>query len=351
MPSMTKRTPDDAHPRSGPSANALRLRAIKAVRNGYRVTDVSAMFDVTERTLYRWLARFASEGQQGLQNRTRSGRPPKVTEEEMAWIGRAVQDETPQQFKLPYALWTLSLIRELIRRQFGKSLALASVSRIMKLLGFSVQKPLYEAWQQDPVLVRQWEAEIYPEIRAEARRVGATIYFADESGLRSDYHTGTTWAPVGQTPVVQATGRRFALNMLSAVSPQGEFRFMVHAGTVNTAVFETFLKRLMVGTEHPVFVIVDGHPTHRSRRVKAFAASTAGKLRLFFLPPYAPHLNPDEQVWAHVKREVAKRTVESLEQMKCLAIGALRRIQKLPELVRRFFHQPECAYALPDMTL
>lgn len=333
---------------SSPESSSLRLRAIKAVRKGYRVADVAAMFDVTERTLYRWLARYTNEGQRGLQTRARSGRPPKVTPEEMAWIGRAVQDETPQQFKLPYALWTLSLIRELIRRQFGKSLALASVSRIMKLLGFSVQKPLYEAWQQAPVLVRRWEAEIYPEIRAEARRIGATIYFADESGIRSDYHTGTTWAPVGQTPVLQATGQRFALNMLSAVSPQGECRFMVHAGTVNAVVFESFLKRLMAGAEQPVFVIVDGHPTHRARRVKDYVASTDGRLRLFYLPPYAPHLNPDEQVWAHVKRDVAKRTVVNLEQMKRLALGALRRIQRLPELVRGFFHQPECAYTLHD---
>ena len=93
----------------------------------------------------------------------------------------------------------------------------------MKILGFSAQKPLYQAWQQDPVLVRTWETETYPTIRAEAKRVGATIYFGDESGIRSDYHTGTTWAPQGQTPVVQATGRRFSLNMISAVSTQASF--------------------------------------------------------------------------------------------------------------------------------
>lgn len=163
----------------------------------------------------------------------------------------------------------------------------------MKLLGFSVQKPLYEAWQQDPVLVRQWARATYPQIREEAKRVGDTIYFADESGLRSDYHTGTTWAPIGQTPVIQATGSRFSLNMNSAVSLQGEFRFMMHEGRVTSPVFKTFLQRLMVGAERPVFVIVDGHPIHKSRLVKDFVAATDGQLRLFYLPPYAPHVNPD----------------------------------------------------------
>jgi transposase len=325
---------------------ALRLRAIKAVRKGMLVTDVAAAFGVHERTLYHWLARHASGGQAALHTRPRSGRPPKVTAQEMAWIGRTVQEKSPQQMKLPYALWTLSLIRELIQRHLGKRLALASVSRIMKLLGFSPQKPLYQAWQQDPVLVRRWEAETYPQIRAEARRVGAVIYFADESGIRSDYHTGTTWAPVGETPVVETTGKRFALNMISAVSPQGEFRFMLHKGAVTAGVFKRFLQRLLVGATRPVFVIVDGHPIHRARLVKDYVASTDGRLRLFHLPPYAPHLNPDEQVWAHVKRDVSKRAVQDLAHMKQLALGALRRIQKLPDLVRSFFHQPECQYIL-----
>jgi hypothetical protein len=88
----------------------------------------------------------------------------------------------------------------------------------MKLLGFSAQKPLYQVWQQDEKLVRQWEEVIYPEIKKEAKRVGATIYFADESGIRSDYHTGHTRAPRGETPVITATGARYSVNMISAVS-------------------------------------------------------------------------------------------------------------------------------------
>ena len=323
----------------------LRMQAIKAVGRGQSVKDVAAAYGLNTRTIYRWLSQFAGGGQKALHAKPIPGRPPKVTPDEMRWIARAVRDECPQQFKFPYGLWTLSLIGKLIERQFGKSLSLASVSRIMKLLGFSAQKPLYEAWQQDPVLVQKWETETYPEIRAEARRVGASIYFADEAGIRSDYHTGTTWAPVGETPVVKVTGRRFSLNMISAVSPRGEFRFMLHEGTVTAAVFKRFLQRLLVGAKRPIFLIVDGHPTHKAKLVKSFVESTDGQLKLFFLPPYSPHLNPDETVWAHVKREVAKSGVEDNDQLKRLALAALRRIQKLPALVRSFFQQPECQYA------
>lgn len=323
----------------------MRQQAVKAVREGQHPSSVAAAFGVATRTVYDWLAKFADGGQAALLAKPVPGRPAKVSADEMRWIAQAVKDNTPLQFKFEFGLWTLSLIRELINRRFGKSLSLASVSRIMKLLGFTAQKPLYQAWQQDAALVRQWEAETFPAIKAEAAAAGASIYFADESGIRSDYHTGTTWAPCGETPVVEVTGRRFSFNMISAVSPRGDFRFMMHEGSVTAGVFKTFLQRLMVGATKPVFVIVDGHPIHKSKLVKDYVVSLEGKLKLFYLPPYSPQLNPDEQVWAHVKREVSKRFVQSKDNMKRLALGALRRIQKLPNLVKSFFQQPECQYA------
>ena len=100
----------------------------------------------------------------------------------------------------------------------------------------------------------------------------------------------------GQTPVVQATGRRLSLNMISAVSTQGEFRFMLHEGSVGAKVFVEFLKRLMVNAEKPVFLLVDGHPIHKAKMVKSYVEGLDGKLKLFYLPPYSPHLNPDETV-------------------------------------------------------
>lgn len=284
------------------SLQVMRQQAIKAVREGQTAQSVAAAFGVNVRSVFRWLADFASGGQNALLAKPIPGRPSKVSAQQMRWLAQAVRDHTPLQYKFEFGLWTLSLIRALINRQFGKELSIATVSRLMKVLGFSTQKPLCQAWQQDAALVRQWEVDTYPAIRTQARAAGATLYFADESGIRSDYHTGMTWAPRGQTPVVEVTGRRFSLNMISAVSPQGEFRFMLHDGSVNATVFREFLKRLMIGANKPIFVIVDGHPIHKAKLVRAYVESLKGQLQLFYLPPYSPQLNPDGQVWAHVKR-------------------------------------------------
>lgn len=279
----------------------MRQRAVKAVMNGQAVASVAAAYGLNIRTVFRWLAAYVSGGQNALLAKPIAGRPPKLTAEEMRWVAKAVRDNSPLQWQFEFALWTLSLIGHLIERQFGKKLSAATVRNVMKSLGFSALRPLTRAWQQDPVLVERWQAEDYPAIRAEARALGATIYFADEAGVRSDYHAGTSWAPVGQTPVVEATGSRFGLNMISAVGTQGELRFMLHEGSVTATVFRDFLKRLLVGARKPVFVIADGHPIHKARLVRQFVESTQGRLKLFLLPAYSPQLNPDEQVWGNVK--------------------------------------------------
>jgi transposase len=76
---------------------------------------------------------------------------------------------------------------------------------------------------------------------------------------------------------------------------------MVIEQRLTTPVFIEFLKRLLHGAERPVFLLVDGHTVHHSKRVREFVEATEGRLKLFFLPAYSPELNPDELVWNHVK--------------------------------------------------
>jgi transposase len=205
---------------------------------------------------------------------------------------------------------------------------------------------LYRAYQQYAEAVERWRKEDYPQIRKLAKRAGATIYFEDELAVRSDYHSGMTWAAVGKTPVVKATGARFRVNLISAISAQGALRFMVTDKRLTAAVFIEFLKRLLHGAEAPIFLILDGHPVHRSTKVKKFVASTDGMLCLFFLPSYSPELNPDEMVWNHLKRHgIGKTAVTGPDNLKRKVIAHLRSLQMLPELVRSFFRERHVLYA------
>ena len=293
--------------------------------------------------------RLVGQGARGRQGRAEgqgdSWSPPEAWRATVSRLYVSIVGVDPRQLSFEFALWTRGMIRELIRREFGVALSEVSVGRLLRMMGLSPQRPLHRADQQDPAAVQRWKSQQFPAIRAEPEKTGATVYFADEAGMRSDYHAGTTWAPVGRTPVVANSGARWSLNMLSAVSAQGKLRFMVHDGKLISAVFIDFCKRLLRDADTPVYLVVDGHPCHRSRATKEFVAATGGRLKLFFLPGYSPELNPDEWVWKNVKHDrIAKIGVTSKDDLKTKATNALRRLQKLPHLVRGFFHDPNLAY-------
>jgi len=335
----------DARALSHDALEQLRRSAVQRVEAGESPEFVAAGLGINRRTMYRWLEAFHYGGADALAAKPIPGAPSKLDAKQMAWISRTVRQKNPLQLKFDYALWTLAMIRELIRRRFEVNLSEVSVGRLMRRLGFTPQRPMYRAWQQDAALVERWHTEQYPLIAVRAKKENALIFFADESGLRSDHHAGTTWAPVGQTPLVKATGARFSLNMLSAVNALGHFRFMTVEGRVTGAVFRDFLQRLITGVDRKIFLIVDGHPTHKAKLVREFVAAHSDQIELFFLPPYSPELNPDELAWAHIKARVAKATVQTKDELKRKIRSAMRHLQFSPHIVAKFFHTPTCAYA------
>jgi len=336
----------DARKLSWAELTDLRRRGVTAVQEGESPRAVARVLGVAVSTVFGWLAMYRRGGWDALNARKRGGRPPKLDAAKLKWLYDTITMNDPRQLQFKFALWNSRMIMALIKRQFGIELSKSSVCRLLNQLGLSPQKPLWRAYQKDPEKVQKWLNEEYPKIRAEARRQKARIFFADEAGVRSDYHAGTTWAPVGQTPVVQTTGARFGLNIISAVSARGQLRFMTVQGTVNADVFIEFLRRLLHNADHPIFLIVDGHPSHRAKRVSEFVAATSGRLRLFFLPGYSPELNPDEQVWNDLKNNgLGRMVITGPDQLRKQVDSHLRSLQRRPERVRSFFQTPDTAYA------
>ncbi|MGH3848607.1 MAG: IS630 family transposase [Pseudonocardiaceae bacterium] len=324
---------------------AIRIRACEQIENGARVEDIVAVLGFNRSTVFGWVAAYRKGGAEALRAKPVPGRPPKLTLVQMRTLFTLIAGSNPAQYQLDFALWTRDLVRQVIAKRFGVELSVGSVGRILRGLGMSPQRPLHRATQQDPERVERWRTEEYPAIREDAARLGATVYFADEAGVRSDYHSGTTWAPVGQTPVVRTTGTRHSINMISAVTAKGAMHFTTFIGKMSADVFIAYCRDLLHDDGGIVFLIIDGHPVHRSRAVKEFAASTEGKLRLFFLPPYSPELNPDEWVWKNVKHDrVGKAAITSFGDLRDKAESALLRLQRIPELVRSFFNDPCLSY-------
>ena len=165
-------------------------------------------------------------------------------------------------------------------------------------------------------------------------------------GMRSDHQAGRSYAPKGNTPTTSGSGKRFSMNMLSAITNRGRLLFMVFKRRFTSVVFLAFLRRLLRQANRKTFLIVDGHPVHRSAAVKRWLGKHAEKLRLFYLPGYSPKLNPDELLNQDVKSNaVGRRRPQDQQEMISTVRSYLHSTQKQPQIVQRYFHHEDVRYA------
>lgn len=327
--------------------NKKRRDVVEAIVNRQEpIHEVARIFNVPQRTVFEWLAWFRAEGWDGLNEKKRSGRPRKLSGEKIKWVYDCITLGNPQQFNFEFCLWTLKVLRELIRSRLKVDISTSSLSRLLRKLGLSAQRPVYRSYRKNPALVTEYLNATFPEAMAKAKAMGARVYFVDESAIRSDAHRGTTWGPVGETPVVRDSGGRFGMNLISAVSPRGELRFSVIGETMDSARFITFLKQLHRDTGGAILVVVDNARYHHSKETRSFIEAQEGQIELVYLPPYSPELNPDEQVWNHAKREIAKRSILNKATLETVVLRVMRSLQKKKDLIRTFFRLPDTTYIL-----
>jgi transposase len=263
-----------------------------------------------------------------------------------AQIAKTIVDRCPDQLKMPFYLWTREAVGQLIERKFGVRLSVWTVGRYLARWGFTPQKPMRRAFEKNPEAVHRWLDEKYPAIRKQAKQEKADIYWGDEMGMRSDHTVGRSYGRRGQTPVILGTGVRFGCNMISAITNKGQLNFMVFKQRFKANVFEEFLRRLVRQSERKVFIIVDGHPVHRSGKVKKWLNKNEKHIRLFFLPSYSPELNPDEILNQDVKsnavgRKRARCQSDLIANVRSFLWGRQRR----PNVVKKYFSEKHVSYA------
>ena len=338
---------NDARKLSHDTLEEMRRRAVMSVQEGQSPELVGQALGLNRTTIYDWLARYRRGGWDALKAKPLTGRPPKLGGKKLRWIYKTVTQKNPMQLKFTFALWTREMVAVLIRKKYGVTLAANSVGRLLAQLGITAQKPLHRALERDEALVQKWLKTEYPKIRKMAQNEGADIYFGDAAHMRSDHHAGRTWGKKGETPIVESTGARHRLSLISAITSKGHMRFMIkEKGGVNASVFIEFLKRLLVGVKRTIFLIVDRGPAHRARKTRAFVATLGGKLKLFFLPPYSPDRNPDELVWKNLKADTVGRMVTTNKiDFKGNVVSSMRKLQNNPEKIRSFFQKPSLKYA------
>lgn len=336
----------DGRKLSHEALESMRIHAVTLVVKGKKSPEkVIESLGFGRTVIYKWLKMYKEGGWKALKSRKAPGKARKITKEEEKKLQKLLV-KNPRQLQFDFGLWNIRMVQELIARKFKKNVCFQTVSNILKRIGFTVQKPQYRASEQDSEKVRKWKEEEYPAIKEESRKEGRIVFWQDESGFRSADSGGTTWGKKGERPIVRKTGHRHSCNALSAITEQGKIRFKLFHGKFNAQLFIEFLKQLQEGQEKPITLIVDGHPVHKAKAVTKYIESTNGNLKMYFLPPYSPELNPDEQVWQDTKKVVKRKIPKDFTEFKSIICSALHSLQKQPGKIASFFRHPDVIYAI-----
>ena len=333
-----------------PAQEELRRRALLLIlQQGISQAEAARVVGVQRQTVNIWLQRYRAQGDDGvLDGRRVSPRRGKglLTADEAGRVQGWIRDRTPDQLKLPFALWTSRAVRDLIALRFGKTLGLSTVQVYLQRWGMSPQKPLARAKERRPAVVVAWLEQHYPAIAKRAKAEGAAIYWGDETGITNQDQIGRSYAPKGQTPVVVHTAKRVTQSMISAVSNRGLMRFMFYEGALNADRFIAFLRRLAKDAGQKVFLIVDNLKVHHAAKVKTWVAAHAHEIELFYLPAYAPDHNPDEYLNNDLKQKLRQQPQPATQDELIKNTRAvLRAIQRSPRRIQGYFRPPAVRYA------
>src|SRR3989338_5362550 len=341
---------DDARKLSPAAQHERRRQVIRAHKRGRTRAQIAVEVGLSHTAVTKVIMRYESEGAAGLVSRKRgrrSGEDRALSAGQEEEVRRTICDKRPEQLKMEFALWSRAAVMQLIEREYGVKLHVRSVGKYLARWGFTPQKPIKRAYEQSPTAVRTWIDEEYPAIAERAKAEGAEIHWGDETALVNTDVRGRSYAPAGKTPVAYAVGgTRQKLSMIATVTNQGKTRWMIIDESFNADKLIEFLEALIKDAGKKVFLILDNLRVHHSKPVKAWLAERTDKIEVFYLPSYSPELNPEERLNADLKQTIGKRVpVKTKAKLRDAANQHMSMLEKSPERVMSFFHDPKVKYA------
>lgn len=327
----------------------LRKQAIRLRKKGHTYREIGEIIGVHLTNVCKWWKAYEQGGQKAIRHQKR-GRPQgacrSLSQDQEREIQKAIKDHCPDQLKLPFALWTRIAVQQLVEQLYSIRMPIRTVGEYLKRWGFTPQKPITRAYEKNPKAVQKWLDESYPEIARRAKTENAEIQWGDETGLLNNAYYNRSYSPAGHTPSIRMPARREGISMISTVTNRGKVRFMLYEEAMNAQTLIKFMSRLIKDTDKKVFLVLDNLRVHHSKLVKQWLEDHQQKIEIFYLPSYSPELNPDEYLNRDLKLNVhGGKPARNKGQLKKKTIRHLRKLQKLPNRIMKYFENPNIIYA------
>jgi len=341
-PDARKLSPDAQHER--------RRQVIRAHKRGRSRSQIVQEVGLSYTAVTNTLKRYAEVGMAGLASSPK-GRPVcsgrSLSKEQEERVQRLIQEKRPEQLKMDFALWTRAAVMLLIAHECGVEMGVRAVGKYLNRWGFTPQKPIRRAYEQNPVAIQGWLDESYPAIAKRAATEGAEIHWGDETALVNTDVRGRGYAPKGKTPVARVVGgTRQKLSMISTVTNQGKACWEIIDGNFNHERLIEFLKALIQQAGRKIFLVLDNLGVHHSKPVKQWLAEHLAEIEVFYLPSYSPELNPDERLNADLKHAMGSKVpMRTKAKLQSAAAIHMEQLANTPDRVRAFFRDPLVTYA------
>jgi transposase len=141
-----------------------RLRAYELKQQGWKQKEIADALGVTEGAVSQWMKRAREEGVEGLRHKPPPGATPRLSNQERAQLPELLA-QGAQAHSFRGEVWTCERVAIVIRKEFGVSYHPAHVSRVVRALGLSLQKPMRRANQRDEEAIRHWKEQRWPELK------------------------------------------------------------------------------------------------------------------------------------------------------------------------------------------
>jgi len=316
-----------------------KLKIVKSYLNGHPIEDLVEVFSVTDRTIYGWVKKYKQSGKVNLEGDDGRGRPPKINLHNGKKLLEIVK-KPASDFGFETDLWNTTRLQIVCLKNLKINLSKMAIWRFLIKFEQSFKKVQKQYYETDVKAQEKWKEDVLVKIKNLIKKHRSILYFADESCIQLSPVMGKSWGPVGEKIIHKVTGNRGSISAISAISNDGRLIFNVFDGgkRFNSNDIINFLSNMLKHhARRHLVVVMDRATCHRSKKTKLFIESQKN-LHVFYLPARSPQLNPDEQVWAHLKNHELKSHQETtLKGLKKLTKKKLKNMSLDPKKIRGIF--------------
>lgn len=277
-----------AHKETRDKKIADRIKAIIYLHFGLSYKEISKLLFFDEVTLSRYLKAFKAKGIPGLLEMRYKGGQTKLTIFEESELKRYLEVNTKR---------TVKEISDYILKKYKVSFSVIGTTKLLHRLGFSYKKPKVVPGKADFFLQAQF-IEKYDEIKSNLK-INDQIYFADSTHPEHNTKPSYGWILKGKEndKYIKTNTGRERLNLTGAISLNNKNGVFMEQETINSKSILKLLKKLQkhqpTGKIH---IILDNASYHHAKLVTSYLKKQR-RIKLVFLPPYSPNLNPIERLW------------------------------------------------------